>query len=165
MIVFAAKVSVKKIVAGVLAAGAVVAGIVLLLPAAENAQTTVGEVGLDSKLKTNEQRVALLESYGWQVDPEPRSEREVQIPKTFDDTYQVYNAIQLEQGLDLTPYQGKRATLYTYELTAYPTGEQGVIANLLIRRNRLIAADISSAEADGFVHGITEQPAAEQPSD
>lgn len=164
MIVFAAKVSVKKIVAGVLAAGAVVAGIVLLLPAAENAQTTVGEVGLDSKLKTNEQRVALLESYGWQVDPEPRSEREVQIPKTFDDTYQAYNAIQLEQGLDLTPYQGKRATLYTYELTAYPTGEQGVIANLLIRRNRLIAADISSAEADGFVHSITEQPAAEQPS-
>lgn len=164
MIVFAAKVSVKKIVAGVLAAGAVVAGIVLLLPAAENAQTTVGEVGLDSKLKTNEQRVALLESYGWQVDPEPRSEREVQIPKTFDDTYQAYNAIQLEQGLDLTPYQGKRATLYTYELTAYPTGEQGVIANLLIRRNRLIAADISSAEADGFVHGITEQPAAEQPA-
>ena len=164
MIVFAAKVSVKKIVAGVLAAGAVVAGIVLLLPAAENAQTTVGEVGLDSKLKTNEQRVALLESYGWQVDPEPRSEREVQIPKTFDDTYQAYNAIQLEQGLDLTPYQGKRATLYTYELTAYPTREQGVIANLLIRRNRLIAADISSAEADGFVHGITEQPAAEQPS-
>ena len=164
MIVFAAKVSVKKIVAGVLAAGAVVAGIVLLLPAAENAQTTVGEVGLDSKLKTNEQRVALLESYGWQVDPEPRSEREVQIPKTFDDTYQAYNAIQLEQGLDLTPYQGKRATLYTYELTAYPTGEQGVIANLLIRLNRLIAADISSAEADGFVHGITEQPAAEQPS-
>ena len=164
MIVFAAKVSVKKIVAGVLAAGAVVAGIVLLLPAAENAQTTVGEVGLDSKLKTYEQRVALLESYGWQVDPEPRSEREVQIPKTFDDTYQAYNAIQLEQGLDLTPYQGKRATLYTYELTAYPTGEQGVIANLLIRRNRLIAADISSAEADGFVHGITEQPAAEQPS-
>ena len=147
-----------------LAAGAVVAGIVLLLPAAENAQTTVGEVGLDSKLKTNEQRVALLESYGWQVDPEPRSEREVQIPKTFDDTYQAYNAIQLEQGLDLTPYQGKRATLYTYELTAYPTGEQGVIANLLIRRNRVIAADISSAEADGFVHGITEQPAAEQPS-
>lgn len=164
MIVFAAKVSVKKIVAGVLAAGAVVAGIVLLLPAAENAQTTVGEVGLDSKLKTNEQRVALLESYGWQVDPEPRSEREVQIPKTFDDTYQAYNEIQLEQGLDLTSYQGKRATLYTYELTAYPTGEQGVIANLLIRRNRLIAADISSAEADGFVHGITEQPDAEQPS-
>ena len=52
---------------------------------------------------------ALLESYGWKVEAEPRSEREVQIPKTFDDTYQAYNAIQLGQGLDLTPYQGKRA--------------------------------------------------------
>ena len=160
MIVFAAKVSVKKVVAGVLAVGAVVLGVVLLAPAAEtvHAQTVSGEIDLDSKLKTNEQRVALLESYGWQVEPEPRSEREVQIPKTFDDTYQAYNAIQLGQGLDLTPYQGKRATLYTYELLEYPTGQEGVVANLLVRRNRLIAADISAPEADGFVHGITEMP-------
>ena len=161
MIVFAAKVSVKKVVAGVLVVGAVALGVAVLAPAAAetvSASAAQGEVELDSKLKTNEQRVALLESYGWQVDPEPRSEHEVQIPKTFDETYQAYNAIQLEQGLDLVPYQGKRATLYTYELTEYPTGEEGVTANLLIRRNRLIAADISSAESDGFVHGITEFP-------
>nr|WP_295946125.1 DUF4830 domain-containing protein [uncultured Agathobaculum sp.] len=161
MIVFAAKVSVKKIAAGVLAVGAVVLGVAVLAPGAAetvSADAALNEIDLDSKLRDNEQRVALLESYGWQVDPEPRSEREVQIPKTFDDTYQAYNAIQREQGLDLAPYQGKRATLYTYELTEYPTGEEGVTANLLIRRNRLIAADISSAEADGFVHGITEQP-------
>lgn len=164
MIVFAAKVSVKKVVAGVLVAGAVAVCAVLLMPAAETAQATAGEVDLGGKFKTNEQRVALLEGCGWQVDPEPRSEREVQIPKTFDDTYQAYNAIQLEQGLDLVPYQGKRATLYTYELTSYPTGETGVTANLLIRRGRLIAADISSAEADGFVHGITEMPETGQPS-
>nr|WP_297172058.1 DUF4830 domain-containing protein [uncultured Agathobaculum sp.] len=161
MIVFAAKVSVKKVVAGVLAVGAVALGVAMLAPAAaETVQVSAaeGELDLDSKLKTNEQRVALLESYGWKVDPEPRSEREVQIPKTFDDTYQAYNDIQREQGLDLAPYQGKRAMLYTYELTEYPTGAQGVTANLLIRRNRLIAADISAAEADGFVHGITEYP-------
>lgn len=167
MIVFAAKVSVKKVVAGVLAFGAVALGVVWLVPAAGtmDAQAASGEVDMGSKLKTNEQRVALLESYGWQVDPEPRSEREVQIPKTFDDTYQAYNAIQLGQGLDLTPYQGKRATLYTYELLSYPTGETGVTANLLIRRNYLIAADISSAEADGFVHGLTETPAADSTAD
>lgn len=161
MIVFAAKVSVKKVVAGVLAVGVVAAGVALLAPgAAETVNTGAvqAEIDLDSKLRDNEQRVALLESYGWKVDPEPRSEREVQIPKTFDDTYQEYNAIQLEQGLDLVPYQGKRATLYTYELTEYPTGEEGVTANLLIRRSRLIAADISSADADGFVHGITAYP-------
>ena len=161
MIVYATKVSVKKAIAGVLVIGAVVLGVTALMPkAAEtvDAQAAAGEVDLDTKLKNNEQRVALLESYGWKVEPEPRSEREVQIPKTFDDTYQAYNAIQLGQGLDLTPYQGKRATLYTYELLEYPTGQEGVVANRLVRRNRLIAADISAPEADGFVHGITEMP-------
>ncbi len=161
MIVYATKISVKKAIAGVLLIGAVVWGVAALAPqtaGTDGAQTAAGELGLDTKLKTDEQRVALLESYGWKVDPEPRGEREVQIPKTFDDTYQAYNAIQLSQGLDLTPFQGKRATLYTYELTEYPTGAEGVTANLLIRRNRLIAADISSAEADGFIHGITQLP-------
>ena len=160
MIVYATKVSVKKAIAGVLVLGAVVWGVAALAP--KSAETvsaeTAEEIGLDTKLKTNEQRVALLEGFGWKVETEPRSEREVQIPKTFDDAYQAYNAIQLGQGLDLTPYQGKRATLYTYELTEYPTGAEGVTANLLIRRNRLIAADISAAEADGFVHGITGLP-------
>lgn len=161
MIVYATKVSVKKAIAGVLMVGAVVIGVTTLMPkTAEtvSAQPAAEEMPLDTKLKTNEQRVALLESYGWKVEPESRGEREVQIPKTFDETYQNYNAIQIAQGLDLIPYQGKRATLYTYELLEHPSGEDGVIANLLIRRNRLIAADISSAEADGFVHGITEMP-------
>ncbi len=161
MIVYATKVSVKKAIAGVLMVGAVVLGVTVLMPKTTetvSAQATTEEMPLDTKLKTNEQRVALLESYGWKVEPEARSEREVQIPKIFDETYQNYNAIQLSQGLDLIPYQGKRATLYTYELLEHPSGEDGVIANLLIRRNRLIAADISSADADGFVHGITKMP-------
>ena len=167
MIVFAAKLSVRKVVAGVLAVGAVALGAAALAPAAETVDASASQEGmaLDSKLRTNEERVALLESYGWQVDPTPRSEREVQIPKTFDDDYQAYNAIQLAQGLDLVPYQGKRATLYTYELTDYPTGEQGVTANLLVRRSRLIAADISSAASDGFVHGLDGQPAAQDGQD
>lgn len=161
MIVYATKMSVKKVLAGVLVLGAVALGVVALTPRAEDAAQTVSEQGMDAKLKTGEQRVALLQSFGWKVESEPRSEREVQIPKVFDENYQAYNAIQLGQGLDLTPYQGKRATLYTYELTEYPTGAEGVIANLLIRKNRLIAADISSPEAGGFIHGITEMPQTE----
>lgn len=153
MIVFAAKVSLKKAAAGVLAVGLAVLCAVTLMPRAEETAADA-QVGLDSRLKTNEDRVALLESYGWQVEPEPVSVREVQIPKEFDQAYQAYNAIQLAQGLDLSACRGKRATLYTYDLTEYPTGETGVTANLLIRRSRLIAADISSAETDGFVHGL-----------
>ena len=160
MIVFAAKVSVKKIAAVVLAAGLVLVGAAVLLPGQAEADTAVSAEGvsLSAKLKTNEDRVALLTQCGWQVEAEPVSTREVQIPKEFDEVYEQYNAIQQAQGLDLTSSRGKRATLYTYALTAYPTGEEGVTANLLVRKNRLIAADITSAQADGFVHGLLDMP-------
>ena len=95
--------------------GAVVLGVTALMPkAAEtvDAQAAAGEGGLDTKLKNNEQRVALLESYGWKVEAEPRSAPRVQIPKTFDDTYRAYNAIQLGQGLDLTPIRETGNALY-----------------------------------------------------
>ena len=117
---------------------------------------------LDVKLRTNEQRVALLRDCGWEVIEEPRGEREVQIPEEFDEVYQSYNRIQLAQGLDLTPCRGRRATLYTYEITNHPSGEQGVTANLLVRRGKLIAADVSSPQADGFVHGLREHPSEPQ---
>ena len=126
MIVFAAKVSVRKIVVGVLAVGLVLVGAAALLPKTAEADTAVSAEGaaLSAKLKTNEDRVALLTACGWSVENEPVGTQEVQIPDTFDEVYEQYNAIQQAQGLDLTPYQGKRATLYTYALTAYPTGER-----------------------------------------
>ncbi len=160
MIVFAAKVSVRKIVVGVLAVGLVLVGAAALLPKTAEADTAVSAEGvtLDAKLKTNEDRVSLLTQCGWQVESEPVATQEVQIPDTFDEVYEQYNAIQQAQGLDLTPYRGKRATLYTYALTAYLTGEDGVMANLLVRKNRLIAADITSAQTDGFVHGLLDMP-------
>ena len=54
MIVFAAKVSVKKVVAGVLAVGAVALGVAVLAPAAAetvSASASQGEMDLDSKLQ------------------------------------------------------------------------------------------------------------------
>ena len=160
MIVFAAKISVKKILACVLAAGTVFVGAAVLRPQGD-AQTASASAAasLDVKLRTNEQRIALLRDCGWEVSEEPRGEREVQIPEEFDEVYDSYNQIQQAQGLDLAPYKGNRATLFTYEVANHPSGEQGVTANLLIRRGKLIAADISSPQADGFVHGLHERPA------
>lgn len=163
MIVIAAKVSVRKILACVLAAGTVLTGAAVLLPAdAQPAAAASENMRLDVKLRTNEQRVALLRDCGWEVIEEPRGEREVQIPEEFDEVYQSYNRIQLAQGLDLTPCRGRWATLYTYEITNHPSGEQGVTANLLVRRGKLIAADVSSPQADGFVHGLREHPSEPQ---
>lgn len=60
MIVFAAKVSVRKIVVGVLAVGLVLVGAATLLPKTAEADTAVSAEGsaLSAKLKANEDRVA-----------------------------------------------------------------------------------------------------------
>ena len=75
-------------------------------------------------IKTNEDRVAYLESYGWTVSPEAVSVEELLIPEEFDETYDQYLALQAQQGFDLTQYKGKRVKRYTYEVTNYPSGEQ-----------------------------------------
>ncbi|MBQ8345710.1 MAG: DUF4830 domain-containing protein [Clostridia bacterium] len=106
------------------------------------------------KIKTNEDRIAFLGQFGWTVNAQPKDEREVTVPEEFDKIFMGYNEIQKRQGLDLSKYKKKTATLYTYEVTNYEGAEGTVYANLLIYRNRVIGGDICSAEAKGFIHGF-----------
>ena len=96
------------------------------------------------------------------MENEPVGTQEVQIPDTFDEVYEQYNAIQQAQGLDLTPYQGKRATLYTCQkgeaMSQFTHLESPMTIRGKVYRNRLIAADITSAQTDGFVHGLLDMP-------
>ncbi|MCI8881036.1 MAG: DUF4830 domain-containing protein [Clostridiaceae bacterium] len=162
MIVFATKLTVKKAAAGLLLLCAVGLSVGYLTPETEpeaiaaTASATTPDLGM--KIKGGEDCVKLLESCGWEVDPAPVSEQEVQIPESFDAAYQSYNELQQSQGLDLSAHKGKRATLYTFHVLNHPSGEEGVTANLVVRRKKLIAADVCSAQADGFLHGIMEQP-------
>ena len=70
MIVFAAKVSVRKIVVGVLAVGLVLVGAAALCRKQQRRILAVSAEGaaLSAKLKTNEDRVALLTACGWSVE-------------------------------------------------------------------------------------------------
>ena len=99
-----------------------------------------------------------MRSYGWEVDANPIAEQDVRIPDTFDAAYESYNALQKTQGLDLTRYQGRKCQLYVYQVRNDPSGEEGVTANLVLYRGRLIAADICSEDADGFVRAIPDRP-------
>ncbi len=65
-----------------------------------------GELSL--KASTAEERIAFLSQYGWSVEEEPLEVKEIIIPAEFDDVYEKYNAIQKEQGFDLTAYCSKR---------------------------------------------------------
>ena len=105
-------------------------------------------------VKTNEDRVAYLEGYGWQVNQEPLAVEELLIPREMGESYQDYLALQNSQGFRLEDYAGKRIKRYTYEITNYPTGETGVQANLMICWNTVVGGEVLSPQMDGFLHGL-----------
>jgi hypothetical protein len=106
-------------------------------------------------MKTNEDRVEFIESFGIKVKPEPAREESFTMPEDFDRVILGYNQIQKAQGLDLTKYSRKRVTHYSYEVTNYDS-DSPVYVNLLVYRNKIIAADISSTADGGFVNALTE---------
>ena len=142
------KASSKRIIAFLFLAAAVVAAVAYLRwgkGTEPQAQTFTGE--------TNEERVAFLQSFGWQTEAGPAETREVMIPAQFNDVYQNYNAMQQAQGFDLAPYAGEVVTQYKYKVTNYP-GETEVFATLLVYGRLIIGGDLACAEANGFMHGF-----------
>ncbi len=106
------------------------------------------------KIKTNEDRIAFLSQFGWQVKNDPVESKEVTIPPSFDKIYTGYNELQKQQGLDLSKYKNKEVTRYTYEVTNYEGYEGTVYASILVYRNRVVGGDVCSADVNGFAHGL-----------
>ena len=106
-------------------------------------------------IKTNEDRVAFIEGFGIKVTPTPIREESFTMPDDFDRVILGYNQIQKTQGLDITKYERKRVTHYAYEVTNYDSDGK-VYVNLLVYRNRIIAADISSTDNGGFVSSLVD---------
>ena len=99
--------------------------------------------------------VKFLSQYGWEVQAEPIENCEITIPAEFDKVITSYNEIQKQQGLDLTKYSKKTAQRYTFKITNYPNYEGKVYANIITYRNKVIAGDICTADAKGFIHTLT----------
>ena len=106
------------------------------------------------KVKNNEERLAFIQGYGWEVTPEPSEVVEVIIPQEFDAVYTDYNALQKLQGFDLESYAGKRCKRYAYNVLNYPETDGEVQISLLLHGDRLIGGDVHSTSYDGFLHGF-----------
>lgn len=106
------------------------------------------------KVKTNEERIALLKSFGWEVEETPVEEADVTIPAEFDRVFENYNAIQRSQGFDLSKYKNRDMKRFTYRVTNYPDYEGTVFCNLLVYKNRVVGADICSSDVNGFIRGL-----------
>ena len=155
MFILTARVNRKRLAIGA-AALVLLCGLALSVSESDR-EPSVGvsaAVSAPKKVKSNEERIAYLESYGWQVSPDPLSVEEMLIPEAFDQTYAEYLELQESQGFDLTRYCGKRIKRYTYEITNYPNGETGVQASLLIYKNTVIGGEVLSVQLNGFLHGL-----------
>ena len=107
-----------------------------------------------SGIKTNEDRVKFIENFGIKVEETPIEEEAFRMPENFDRVILGYNELQKKQGLDLSKYQKRRVTRYTYKVTNYDA-EGDVYANLFVFRGKIVACDICSASPDGFVIPLT----------
>jgi len=155
MFMFTAKFDRKKAIIAVILIAIVITAIILLasMPGGDvDAEDAAAQVGA---VKTNADRIAYLTALGWEVKESAIEEQTILIPREFGGVYEEYNELQVSQGFDLTDYAGMEAVRYTYEITNYPTGEAGVVADIVVFRGQVIAGDIQSTALDGFMHGLS----------
>lgn len=165
MFITTVRLSSKRFLAGIIALVLVVGVGVVGLRALSNSNTMTSVPtseqgsGTKGKIKKNakneEERLAFIKAFGWEVDPQAAEILEVIIPKEFDEVYTSYNTLQKLQGFDLEKFAGKRVKRYSYVITNYPGAEGEIRINLLIYKNKVIGGDVSSMDAQGFMHGFT----------
>lgn len=149
MLIWTAKFSRKKAVAAVLVMGAVIAALIILM-----GRMTSEESAEAPQLTDNTQRVAYLQSLGWEVAPEPAETLQFLLPETLAEPYLTYNELQKSQGFDLSACCGKQVSRYTYTVTNYPDRAEGIQANLYLCEDRPVAGDICCPGADGFQEAL-----------
>lgn len=159
MIIWTARLHKGRLVAGGIGAIALICGLAVLFGVFGRATTASATVS-PKRIKTPEDRIAYLQSYGWTVKEEPLAVEELVVPEEFGAEYADYLSLQESQGFDLTRCKGKTVKRYTYEITNYPTGETGVQASILIYKNTVVGADVLSPALDGFIHGLAMPSAA-----
>ncbi len=124
--------------------------IVIILTFTVNHPEKAESVSKSISCKTSDERRDFISSLGYNTDI-IEEQKDIIIPKQFNEVYTKYNEIQKKQGFDLEPYKGKAAVLYTYKITNYKDNDN-VIANLLVYEDKLIGADLCDPSADnGFL--------------
>lgn len=157
MIIITKKVRRGRLAAGclilVLAIGVVGAGLGLVRDIRETQAVSVVHQGAKG-VRNNETRIAFLEGFGWVVGPEAASVEEVQIPDTFDSSYDEYLALQESQGFHLKDYAGKKVKRYTYEVRNFPGLQEGIWASILVYHKEVVGGEVFCSQGDGFMQGL-----------
>ena len=162
MVIMTAKLSKGKLIAIIVLIAVIAVLLAVLLnnadtpAAADDASPALASDGI----RTNEDRIAYLQSFGWEVSSEPTQTQEVRIPTEPNEIFERYNDLQMSQGFDLHEYAGKCVKRYVYEVTNHPNGDEPYYATLLIYKDAVIGGDVCSAAKGGAMHGLAMPDAA-----
>ena len=110
-----------------------------------------GVLSAHYNVTTTEGRITYLRALGWEADPATETAQEIVLPRTFDGVFGDYNALQKQQGFDLSIYAGETCSVYTYRVTNYAGTSDTVLAQLFVYRNRVIGGDSQGQSALGSV--------------
>ena len=156
MFVFTAKLNRKKAVIFVIAFALLLVAIILAVSLRgvrrESRADTTAKPPL--AIRSEADAAAYLEALGWQVEPTPLEVQDIVIPREFRGVYADYVALQNQQGFPIEQYGGMDARRYTFRVLNYPTGEQEIVADLVVCGQAVIAGDIQSTALDGFMTGL-----------
>lgn len=157
MMIRAIRLTRKKAALAVIAAGAALAVLILLLGRSGDASAAE-----QPRLTGNQERVAYLQALGWEVEEEPVTTLQFLLPPALKGDYVSYNALQKTQGFDLESCCGKQVTRYTYAVINYPQRPEGVQLNLYVCEELPVAGDVVCTGADGFQDTLIFPETAEQ---
>ena len=149
MMILTAKVDFKKILLILAAIAAVILAIVLMFGGGE-AETT----SATTTTPNNDSRVKFLQEFGWDVVTSPKESSQVKIPEEPNEVFSRYNALQKDQGFDLTPYAGKKVMRYVYTVNNFPGATEPVYATVLVYKNKIIGGDVTDTSAKGQIRGF-----------
>jgi hypothetical protein len=154
MFIYSVRASTIKVLGVVLLFGLLVTGLALSgKGGVVSAISSAVEVDY-SGIKSREDRVEFIKNFGIEIEEGSENEVAFRMPESFNRVILGYNELQKKQGLDLSKYQNKRVTRYSYKVTNYKDGGE-VYANLFVYRGKIVACDISSADPTGFVIPLT----------
>lgn len=116
MVIMTAKLSKGKLLAALLI---LVVLIVATIAICTGESSAPPQTGPNVTAATNEDRLAFLSGFGWNVSVDPVDTQQVRIPDQPSEVFDRYNDLQKSQGFDLSQYAGQTATRYVYEILNY----------------------------------------------
>ena len=108
------------------------------------------------KAETVDDMRRVIERFGWKLSDDAPQSCALTLPDPLTDVFLNYNVLLKKEGLDLLPYAGRKVMRYTFTVTNHKKGGN-VYANLLLCDGKIIAADIMSPAANGFMHEINKK--------